>query len=82
MINNNTISFPFDHGDMIMLVEYTGNYPLYIGRARPGVLAGGAEWQIKKITYDANYNVTAVQFASGSHDYDKVWTSRASYSYS
>ena len=82
MLNNQTISFPFGPADMCMLIEYTGNYPLYVGFAPPGALSSEAKWQIKKLTYDANYNVTSVQFASGANDYNKVWDSRASYTYS
>jgi hypothetical protein len=82
MINKATIQFPFDHGDMQLKAEYSGNYPVYIGRARAGAAVADGQWQIKKITYDANFNVTAIQFASGTNDYDKVWDDRASYIYS
>jgi len=81
MINNQTISFPFDSADLQMAVAYTDIYPVYIGRARPGALVSAAEWQIRKITYDANYNVTAIQFAAGVNDYTKVWNDRATYTY-
>ncbi|MDD4339198.1 MAG: hypothetical protein PHV00_05910 [Syntrophales bacterium] len=82
MVNNNSISFPFSHNDMQIKVAYTGNYPVYIGRARPGELTSASGWQIAKVTYDSNYNVTALQFASGTNDYDKVWDDRATYTYS
>ncbi len=82
MINSKTINFPFAHGDMQLLVEYTGNYPLYIGRARPGAATSAAEWQVCKITYDANYNVTAITWAGGTNDYSNVWDDRATASYS
>lgn len=81
MINKQTISFPFDTNDMQTLVAYSGSYPEYIGRARPGALPAAAEWQIRKVTYDTNFNVTAIQFAGGVNDYSKVWDDRATYSY-
>lgn len=82
-INNATISFPFSHGDMQTNVEYNAALdPEYIGRARAGALVAAPEWQIKKITYDANRNPTAVKFASGTNDYQRVWDDRISYSYS
>lgn len=83
MINNHTIQFPFSQGDMQMKVAYTAaGDPEYIGHARPAALASAAEWQIKKVTYDADRNVTAVQFADGVNDYEKIWDSRTGYSYS
>lgn len=81
-INSATISFPFGHPDMQLKVEYSGNYPVYIGLARAGAGSSASEWQIKKITYDTNYNVTAIQFAGGTNEYNAVWDSRAGYSYS
>jgi hypothetical protein len=82
MINSKTIAYPFTPGDLQLKVAYTGNYPLYIGRARPGALSSAAEWQICKITYDSNNNVTAVQWAAGTNDYSNVWDDRAAASYS
>jgi hypothetical protein len=83
MLNNHTIQFPFSHGDIQMKVAYNAaGDPEYIGRARPGALSSAAEWQIKKVTYDADRNVTVVQFADGVNDYQKVWDSRTGYSYS
>lgn len=82
MINSKTINFPFSHGDLQIAVEYTGNYPLYIGRARPGAAAAAAEWQIAKVTYDANNNVTAIKWAGGTNDYTNVWADRTTLVYS
>lgn len=83
MINAQTISFPFAHSDMQMRVAYTADGdPEYIGRARPSALTSAAEWQIKKITYDANRNPTVAAFASGVNDYNKTWDDRATYVYS
>lgn len=83
MINNATIQFPFSHGDLQMQVAYNAaGDPEYVGRARPAALTSAAEWQIKKVTYDADRNPTAVKFAAGVNDYAKVWDNRAIYSYS
>lgn len=84
MINSQTIAYPYSHGDLQMAVEYNAaGDPLYVGRARTGALSSAAEWQIKKITYDADRNPTAVQFASGTNNYDKIWNNRSTgYTYS
>lgn len=82
MLNNHTIQYPFSTSDLQMQVEYSGNLPVYIGYARPDAATSAAEWQIKKVTYDSNNNVTAIQFAAGVNDFNKVWDNRATYSYS
>lgn len=82
MINSKTIQYPFSHADLITKIAYTGTYPLYIGHAAPGTATTATAWQIQKITYDANNNITDVQFASGSNDYGFAWDSRTGYSYS
>jgi hypothetical protein len=82
MINTQTISYPFGSDDLQAEVDYlTGNYPIYIGRARPGAATSAAEWQIKKFTYDGNNNVLRWKFADNVNDYNKVWDNRAGYSY-
>jgi len=84
MVNNHTISFPFDESDLQRKIAYdASNRPEYIGRARAGATATAAEWQIQKITYDpASGLCTAIQFANGVNDYNAVWNDRATYSYS
>ena len=81
-INSKTIQYPFSNADLITKIEYSGNYPVYIGHAAPGTLVTAAAWQIQKITYDGNSNITNVQFAAGVNDYTKVWDDRAGYVYS
>lgn len=81
-INNHSIQFPFDHGDMQTRVAYNAAGDVeYIGLARPGALTTAAEWQIKKIIYDATPQSTAVLFADGVNDYVKVWDDRDHYAY-
>ena len=87
-INNNSTNFPFGHDDMQTRIEYNGSGdPLYIGRAIPGKAETEAVWQIRKITYDANGNVTEINFAQdpnnnkGTNKYGFRWDQRASYTY-
>lgn len=82
MINNATIQFPFSHSDLQFRTTYTAaGAPEYHGRARSGALESAAEWQIVKITYDANGNPISGKFADGVNDYNKVWDNRATYTY-
>lgn len=81
-INNHSISFPFAHCDMQMLVAYNAaGDPQYVGRARPSAATSAAEWQITEIGYDASRNVTSLKFAGGTNEYSKVWDDRATYTY-
>ena len=57
------------------------NNPEYIGLAAPGTSDSVSGWQIKKITYDVNENPTDIDFANSSADFNKIWSSRTSYSY-
>ncbi|MFH1952589.1 MAG: hypothetical protein ABIL06_13330 [Pseudomonadota bacterium] len=83
MINSHTIQYPFDRTDLKMRADYdSGTEVVYLGYARPGGATSAAEWQIRKFTYDASDNPTQCDFASGTHDYDKVWDDRATYVYS
>jgi hypothetical protein len=53
----------------------------YYGRADPGVATSAAAWQIQKLTYAADGDVT-IQWADGNDSFDNVWDNRASLSYS
>lgn len=59
-----------------------GNLVLYAGRADPGATSSEAKWQIYKLTYDGNDNVTDIKWASGDLLFNKIWDNRASYIYS
>lgn len=68
------------------LIDYAGGTnPIYIGKAQPGTATGDPLWQICKLTFDVNNNVTAIQYAFapgtayGSFDY--VWDNRTSLTY-
>jgi hypothetical protein len=84
MINQHTISFPFDDTDLQTVIAYdASNRPEYVGRAPAGAATSAAVWQIRKITYDAVTGlVLTIQFAGGVNDYNSIWDSRAGYSYS
>lgn len=63
-------------------IDYSsGTNPIYIGIALPGSALSGAVWQIKKMIYDSNGNVTTVQWAD-SGNFSQIWNNRASLSYS
>lgn len=71
--------------NMAIRIEYDGSSnPIYIGIAAPGVLNGDSYWQIRKLTFDGQNNVTSIQYASGTSNFDKIWDSRSdgTYTYS
>lgn len=73
--------------------DYLGGMNIiYKGFARPGAATAQPIWQIAKITYDVNNNVTAIQWpaqingvpnanGSGSNDYLFIWDNRTTYTY-
>lgn len=63
--------------------EYTNtSFVVYKGDADPGRAVSATGWRISKFTYDANWNVTGIQWASGTADFQFVWNDRANYTYS
>lgn len=73
--------------DMTYELDYVGGTnAIYIGEARPGSSLASAVWQIKKIAYDANNNITSIKWpentlGAASNDYQFIWNSRAGYTY-
>jgi len=63
-------------------MEYTGTNVTYVGEAQPGSSTSAAVWRIKKLTYNSNSMVTDIKWAGGTSAFNKVWDSRASYTYS
>jgi len=53
----------------------------YVGEAAPGTPVGQAKWRIKKLVYNSSNYTTDIVWANGSGKFDKIWSSRASYSY-
>jgi len=69
--------------DIITYLSYDANLNVeYIGKATAGSVAADETWQITKLVYDANQNITQVLYASGNKKFDKVWNDRTTYSYS
>jgi len=62
-------------------VAYSGTNAEYVGKALPGTATNAPKWQIMKLTYDANDNVTDVKYANGTNTFTLIWDSRATYSY-
>ena len=65
------------------LIDYQGGTnPVYLGKAQ-SVAADPTQpvWQLTLLTYDANNNPTAVQYAGGSVDYAFIWNNRSTYRY-
>ena len=62
----------------------SGGQPKYVGHAPPGSGTANPSWRIQYMEYDNGQNLppTAVLFAGGKADFDKVWNDRATYSYS
>ena len=64
-------------------VSYDANQNIeYFGKANIGTLTSDALWQIKKLSYDSNQNITTVEWADGDIAFNNVWDDRASLSYS
>ncbi len=62
--------------------EYDANdNPIYIGEALPGTAKLESKWRIKKLTYDANDNVTDIETASGTYLFNNKWENRTGYEY-
>lgn len=64
----------------------SGN-PIYLGRAKIGVLNGEVKWQIRFLEYDGNDSVISVTWpqnseGNASSEYEFEWDERATYTYS
>ncbi len=82
MINARTIHFPFDGDDLQTAVAYDASKrPEYVGRAPAGVATSVAQWQIRKIAYNADSQVVSVKFAAGANDYNQIWDNRSLLTY-
>ncbi len=55
--------------------------PLYLCQATPSVALTSAAWQIFKLAYDVNGNVTQKRWANGDSNFDKIATDYATYDY-
>lgn len=68
--------------NMAFRLEYDGNNnPIYLGLAAPGTATSDTLWQIRKLTFDGNNNVTAIQYADGTPSFTKEWDERTTGGY-
>lgn len=78
---------PYSYQDQALQIDYlAGTNPIYIGSARPGASTAEPIWQIKRLTFDVNNNVTMIQWplradGSVSSDYEFIWNNRAALTY-
>ena len=61
------------------LIDVDGNFT-YVGEAVPGTLPSENKWRIKRI--EQMGSDTAILWASGSAEFNKVWNDRLTYTYS
>lgn len=65
---------------IITRIDDDGAGTVYIGRALLGTTTNAALWQIQKIVTAAT--ITSMSWAGGDAEYEYVWDSRTTYSYS
>jgi hypothetical protein len=66
----------------ITLLDYVGGIiPIYVGKAAPNSSTSGSCWQILKLVYDVNGNVTSIKMAGGTSSATSVWDNRATLTY-
>lgn len=63
----------------LIAINDTNGNPIFLGRAKVGVLPAEEKWQIRKLTYDSNSGVTRVQWAedtlsNASAEYEFIWS--------
>jgi hypothetical protein len=69
--------------ELTLLIERDGQgNPIYLGEAIPGTAITDELWQIRKLTFDGQNNVTAIEFAEGSPGFNYIWSDRGDYTYS
>ena len=61
--------------------DFVGETTIYKGEAQVGASEGSAVWRIRQLLIGVDGDVTEI-WAGGTALYDKVWTSRLTYSYS
>lgn len=60
-------------------VDFVGSTVIYKGEATPGSLIDSSNWRIRKITI-INEDIQE-EWAEGTANFDKMWSSRESYNY-
>jgi hypothetical protein len=62
-------------------ITYSSGNMEYLGKADIGANTATSVWQIKKMVYDVDGNLTDIQFADGDDVFDNIWDNRESLSY-
>jgi hypothetical protein len=76
------LSQGIDEATLTLALDYdSGGNLSYIGKSAKGSSKSDAVWQIKKVTFDSNDNLTDIQWADSDDNFDNEWTNRASLSY-
>jgi hypothetical protein len=80
---NQTPSAVEAQDNYVTLIDWDGGTnPIYIGKAKPGTATSATTgWSIKKFTWDANNNPTAIEWANSTETFDKEWDERTTYAY-
>jgi len=64
--------------NLALRIEYDVNSnPVYLGLAAPGTSISTAKWQIRKLTFDVSGNITAIEYAGGTPNFNVKWDDRA-----
>lgn len=63
----------------LVAINNADGSPIFLGRAKVGVLESEEKWQIRKITYDANQGVTRIEWPendenAASSEYEFAWS--------
>ena len=66
----------------IQRIDYASATVTYIGLAASGTTAAQAGWQIKRVTLDSSNRPILVEFAGGAANFNGIWDTRATLSYS
>jgi len=80
--------FIVQDSEVALRIEYDGsNNPIYIGRAKVGVLPGEVKWQLQSLSYDGSDNLISIEWpqnaaGNASAEYEFEYDERATYTYS
>jgi hypothetical protein len=67
--------------DYAVLYDSVSTTISYLGKALPGTATSALSWQVKRLTFGADGDVTT-HYADGNSSFDNIWDNRASLAYS